>query len=418
MAGKEEMNFGIEETLDTGTGDPNLIKSLLADESSETTDSDDLESIEEKIEEDDIKQKPDKAKKEVVTSEEEEDDISGEELIDKFLTSNEDEEEEGEEQEEGKKTDPIKKEEGEEEGEEVSKGENEVDFTALTNELFDLGVFQKGEDDEDLVIGSGKDLLDRFNLEKKKGAAQWLDNLLGQYGEDYQNAFEAIFVKGVNPKDYFDTYNEITDVANIDLTKDYNQKKVIKESLLAQEWEEEDIDEEVKRLEEIGDLEKVSARHQKVLVKRDVQKLKHKEKQAEQLIEQKQAIKNQYIKNVQSILQEKLKTKDFDGIPLNSQFANELNDFLLVDKWRNPMNGETLTDFDRTILELKKPENHEMKVKLAALYKMLEKDPTLSTIRRSAVSKESNKIFEQVARQKTKKQSATKGQGKSYFNYL
>ena len=42
--------------------------------------------------------------------------------------------------------------------------------------------------------------------------------------------------------------------------------------------------------------------------------------------------------------------------------ANELHDFLLVDKYKTP-SGETLTDFDRTILDLKRPENHSKKVK-------------------------------------------------------
>jgi hypothetical protein len=125
------------------------------------------------------------------------------------------------------------------------------------------------------------------------------------------------------------------------------------------------------------------------------------EQKAEQELQQKQAVKNQYIQNVQGVLQDKLKSKEFDGIPINPKLANELQDFLLVDKYKTA-SGETLTDFDKTILELKRPENHATKVKVALLLKILEKDPTLSTIQRTGVSKKSNELFGEVARQVTK----------------
>ena len=115
---------------------------------------------------------------------------------------------------------------------------------------------------------------------------------------------------------------------------------------------------------------------------------------------------------INQILQEKLKTKEFDGIPLNPKLANELQDFLLVDKYRTP-SGETLTDFDRTILELKKPENHAMKVKVGLLLKIIEKDPTLATIQRTGITKKSNELFgeltKQVEKGKANPKATTKG---------
>ena len=113
-------------------------------------------------------------------------------------------------------------------------------------------------------------------------------------------------------------------------------------------------------------------------------------------------MRNQYIQNVQSVLQDKVKSKEFDGIPLNPKLASELQDFLLVEKYKTP-SGETLTDFDKTILELKRPENHALKVKVGLLLKILEQDPTLSTIQRTGVSKKSTQLFEEVARQTTRK---------------
>jgi hypothetical protein len=159
-------------------------------------------------------------------------------------------------------------------------------------------------------------------------------------------------------------------------------------------------------LENYGDLETVATRHHKVLVKKEAKKLQELDKEAEQIQQQKVAIRNQYINNVQTILSDKLKEKEFDGIPINPNLANELQDFLLVDKWKTPA-GENLTDFDRAILDLKRPENHEMKVKVGLLMKILEKDPTLSTIQRKGASKQTNVLFGEVARQVTKDKSNT-----------
>ena len=74
-------------------------------------------------------------------------------------------------------------------------------FTALANDLYKLGVFTDEDGDQEPVT-TAEDFLERFNAEKKKGASELVQNFIGQFGEDYQEAFDAIFVKGVNPKDY------------------------------------------------------------------------------------------------------------------------------------------------------------------------------------------------------------------------
>jgi len=165
-----------------------------------------------------------------------------------------------------------------------------------------------------------------------------------------------------------------------------------------------------------GDLESTSARHHRVLVKKEANKLVEMEEKAQVDLQNKTAIKNEYINNVQKVLQDKLKEKGFDGIPLNPKLANELHDFLLVDKYKTP-SGETLTDFDRTILDLKRPENHSMKVKVGMLLKMLESDPTLSSIQKTGVTKKTNKLFTEVARQVSKPGSKvnTKGAAPRWF---
>jgi len=388
-------NFSIENTMEMGMGNAELLNDLLSPETS-TSDPNELKEIIAQVEDPAPTKAPSKGK-EIVQK------LEGEETTDQDLISNflgdDDTDEDDDEYVAPKKTVTSEEPESEEE-EEVSQ------FTALSKDLYKLGVFTKDEDEEDVPVTTPEEFLERFTAEKKKGAIEVVNNFIGQFGEDYQNAFEAIFVKGVNPKDYFNTYNTIANFAELDLADEDNQVRVIKQALTDQGFEPEDVITEIDRLRNYGDLETVAAKHHKVLVKREAIKLQQLEQKSEQELQQKAAIKNQYIQNVQQIVQDKLKTKEFDGIPINPKLANELQDFLLVDKYKTN-SGETLTDFDKAILEMKRPENHAMKVKVALLLKILEKDPTLSTIQRSGVSKKSDQLFGEVARQVTKVKSVT-----------
>ena len=91
-------------------------------------------------------------------------------------------------------------------------------------------------------------------------------------------------------------------------------------------------------------------------------------------------------------------------------------DYLTTKKFKLP-SGELLTEFDKEILELKKPTNHANKVKLAMLMQLIKQDPTLSTIRKRAVSQESSEVFQEVARNKSKKVvSSARPKTKNFFD--
>jgi len=397
----ETPSFGIMDTMEMGIGNQELLSDLMSPETS-TGDPDKVQPIVKEVEE--PKQEPPKKEPKVkeVAGDEGEKKSTGEQIIASFLGSDEDDEEEEE---------PVAKAPVEEPEEE----EQASQFAALSKDLFKLGVFTSDEDEEEVVINSPEEFLERFNAEKKKGAIEVVNNFIGQFGEDYQQAFDAIFVKGVNPREYFGTYNNIANLAELDLSVEDNQIAVIKRALDEQGFEPEDINTEIERLKNYGDLETVAAKHHKVLVKKDTIRLKQLEENAQRELQQRAAVRNQYIQNVQAVLQDKLKAKEFDGIPLNLKLATELQDFLLVDKYKTA-SGETLTDFDKTILELKRPENHAMKVKIALLLKILEKDPTLSTIQKSGVTKRTDQLFGEVARQVTKSKTNVQPRKSSWFS--
>jgi len=392
-------NFSIQDTMEMGMGSTELLNDLFAPETS-TSSPDDIQEIKDETPAPAPAKKNSKApaatEAEPEPKPKPEDGVKS---IQDFLLSGDDEEEEEEEAPAPK----AKKQEAAPVAEETDDESDEQEvsqFAALSRDLLKLGVFSADEEEE-FNISTPEEFLERFNMEKKKGAIEVVQNFIGQFGEDYQNAFEAIFVKGVDPKEYFGTYNQIQSFAEMDLSQENNQVAVIKQALSDQGFDPEDIDTEVERLKNYGDLETVAAKHHKVLVKKEAVKLAQMEQQKEAQLQQQAAIKQQYYTNVQTVLQEKLKAKEFDGIPINPKLAGELQDFLLVDKYKTP-SGETLTDFDRTILELKRPENHEMKVKVGLLLKILEKDPTLSTIQKTGITKKSNELFGEVARQASK----------------
>ena len=378
-------NFSIQDNADRGMGNQDLLNDLLGEESV-TTDPDKLTDIVKEINEEAPPAKTPKAPlvKKVPLEKEEEEKEPAQNIISSFLS-------------EGEENEPP------EEEREIIKDEKAPvsTFTNLSKDLLKLGVFTTEEGQEEPEITTPEAFLERFNEEKKKGANEIVDTFISQFGQDYQDAFQAIYVKGVSPQEYFGTYNKIVNFTELDLTIEGNQEEIVKQALTDQGYDPEDITTEIDRLKNYGDLESVAIKHHKVLVKKEALKLQQLEQKAEQEQQTKNALKNQYSQNVTTILQEKLKAKEFDGIPLNPKLVNELHDFLLVDKYKTST-GETLTEFDRTVLELKRPENHAMKVKVALLLKILEKDPTLATIQRSGLTKKSDELFTNTARQVVK----------------
>lgn len=265
-------------------------------------------------------------------------------------------------------------------------------FEKLAKDFFALNLFSLDEGETEPEIKTPEEFIERVEMEKKKGAVEILENFIGRYGQDYQDAFDAIFNKGVNPKEYFSTYNNIVDYSSLDLTKESNQEKVVRDSLTDQGYDAEDIDAKIQKLKDYSDLEDEAKRAQKILVKKESAKLEQKTRESEARQQREIKEKQQYVSSVNTILSDKLKTKEFDGIPLNIETAREVADSLVTEKWQAP-DGTKLTDFDKDILDLKLPENHVMKVKVALLMKILKKDPTLSTIQRKGVTAKSKELF-------------------------
>ena len=226
-------NFSIQDTMDMGMGNAELINDLFAPETA-SSNPDDVKPI---IAEADPPAAPPTSTKpkgkEIVPptspdGKSEDEPVDGQSLISNFLGDNSEEEEEEDEPIVKPTKTPETSNTSQEEEEDAPQG---TQFTALANDLFKLGVFSKEEGEEDVTISTPEEFLERFETEKKKGASEMVENFIAQFGEDYQNAFEAIFVKGVNPKDYFGTYNQVVTFAEMDLSSEDNQVRVMKQTL-------------------------------------------------------------------------------------------------------------------------------------------------------------------------------------------
>lgn len=304
--------------------------------------------------------------------------------------------EEEEEQEEKPKSKKSKEEE--EKPNEPETEEEENVFTSLTKELKELGVFSNFEDEKE--VASGADFKTRFETEIKARVEDSLSGFIGQFGQDYQDAFQAIYVDGVSPRDYFQQTNTIESLEEFDLSIVDNQKQIIRDYYKSIGWPVDKISTKIQKLEDAGDLEDEAAGYHQVLLQKQQEQLKATvaAKQQEQF--QKQQAEQHYQSQVVKILNDKIVKKEYDGIPVDRNFAQQIGDYLTQNKYRLP-NGELLTQFDLDILNLKRPENYEKKVKLAMIVTLLESDPTLSKITKKAISKEKDEAFSNFTRQKT-----------------
>lgn len=351
--------------------------------------------------EDEPKSKPNAKKtvKQIVQQDEEDDE---EEETPQLKESDPDdilgeETDEDEEERPKAKVKPAKK--VEEEEEKPTETEENI-FSSLTNELKNLGVFNQIEGESE--VKDGDTFKERFTNEINNRVETSLSNFISRFGEDYQEAFQAIYIDGVEPKEFFQYSNNIENLNELDMSIVDNQKQVIRQYYSSLGWASDKISAKIEKLENAGDLEEDATGYHQVLVQKEQSQLEEVRKKKAQEQFQRQQYEQQYQASINKILSDKLTKKDFDGIPVDQNFANQIGDYITINKYK-AANGDLLTDFDLEILNLKKPENYEKKVKVAMLIKLLESDPTLSKITRKATSKEKEGIFSTLTRQKSTK---------------
>jgi|SRR5882757_1402726 len=319
--------------------------------------------------------------------------------VDSFLDDEEVEEEEE------KPKEKKSKEEEKKDPEETPTTEDEYNpFSEFGKELYSLGVLAKGENGEEPEILTGEQLLEAIQEEKRSGAYQVLDSYLGRFGEKHKNFVLAV-LEGVAPEEYFSAYSKIEAFSNLDITVEDNQKAIFREFYKGQGLKSEKIEKLLQKSIEDGDLKEDATDYHQILVDKESKSLEDIKAKKAQELGQKEQQKRVYENSIRTILTNKIKEKEFDGIPVNNDVANNAYDYLYTEKYQLP-SGELLTEFDRFFLDLKRPENHEMRVKVALLAL---NNFNLSVVKPSIITKETNELFANLQKKSKKSQSpATK----------
>lgn len=345
------------------------------------------------------KQLPPTKKKQINEEEEEEEEEAEEqpsrELQDKqlFDVLEEKGDEEPEEEEEVAVDPKVKPTQTSEGAKEEGAGEGEESmFNTIAQELVNHGIFSLDEDEEGVEISTPEELLERFQYESRKQASVVIDKFLSRFGDSYRDMFENVFVKGINPVDYLNRYTKVEGIKDINITDEANQEKVVRELYRSEGRSAEYIEKRITQLKNYNDLLDEATEAQKILVAKEEKEINDAAQRKQEEISRKQQIRTEYVSSVNKILSDKLKNKDFDGIPVDQKFAQNIYGYLTHERFQTP-DGELLTTFDKDILDLRRPENHELKVKVAMLMQLLKEDPKLSKLAKKAVSKESNELF-------------------------
>lgn len=314
-----------------------------------------------------------------------------------------DEEDDEDEEKEKKEKEPIKGKKEAKNSDEESSTENEEEdsnpFIVMSKELLGLGIFTKDDNEEEsaIIAKDGEELSHRFALEKKKGSIEILDTFLSSRGEEYREWFDAVMVKGISPQDYMARYNKIESIQNLDIKNTDDQERIVRENLRTQGYKPDVVENKLQRMIQNGELEEEAGFAQEILLKRERDGIANETAKKEQELALKAQQRNEFVNSVSKLLSDKIKEKEFDGIPVDMKIANSVGHYITAEKYQTP-DGKKLTQFDKDILDLNRPENHAQKVKLGLIMQLLRDDPTLSTIQKKAASKNSSKLFAKLER--------------------
>ena len=167
-------NFSIQDTMEMGMGNQELLQGLFEPETA-SSNPDDVTPIIKDVDEPTAPAAPAVPKgKDIVppknvdgkTDEEKQE---GQSMIADFLSDNkDDDEEEAPVSKVAKSTTVDNEEDNEPEG---------TQFTALANDLYKLGVFTSDDENQE-PVNTAEEFLERFNAEKKKGASEIVENFI------------------------------------------------------------------------------------------------------------------------------------------------------------------------------------------------------------------------------------------------
>lgn len=309
--------------------------------------------------------------------------------------------------------------------------EEEVNpYAAIALEMVNQGIFEGVAGENGTIIApevtTPEQLLEHFQDSGRRIAADYLENYLNSRGAEARDIFDNIIGNGVDPKEYLNRYAKIKDFKTLNIQDEVVQEQLVRELYRSEGRSPEYVDKKIAQYKQNSDLELEAEEAQRILISREEEAGKTAAVAAKAEQERKAEIKRSYEANMARILNEKSRAKDFDGIPVTREVAQETYGYMTEGRYKlKGDDSKLLTEFEKDIMELERPANHEMKVKLGLLFQMLKKDPKLTGLSKKAVSNENNALFSGLKKRNMKAGVGTKdaspgtkadGSQKSWFN--
>lgn len=271
-----------------------------------------------------------------------------------------------------------------------------VYFKTVAEGLIKLGKFDGIEPPEKWDQDS---FLDFFDKSREAGIETGIDERISdKWGDEGKKIFEEIFVKGVDPREYFEKYNEILDLDSIDLEKESNQKMVVSKYLEALGQDEEEILDQIEVLEEKGKLAERAEKYKEKLVEDNKRELSRIAAEKEAAIIENKKAQQARMSAIKDVVNKAITAKEINGIPLSVTDSKDLLPFATDLNWKLA-NGTLITDADKALLEIKRDP-----IKWVALCKLLKEDLNVAPIKNKGADERADDVFNF---KKTKKVKAT-----------
>ncbi len=236
------------------------------------------------------------------------------------------------------KTEEIEEESEEEESEEE---EEEVDEDVSTE---DEEQEEEEQDDETTIVSPFVDLFSKelgWELEEEdrpKSISELVDymseiieaNSKPKYHSEDIAALDEFVKEGGDIKEYFSVKYGETDLSKLDISKEDNQKLVVRELLKRKGFSEEKIDRKINTYEDAGVLEEESEDAIEILKEEN-------EKASDKLLEEQKKLNEEYLKKQQKFVTDVKglvdETNNIRGIPISKNDKDMLKDYIFkVDK--------------------------------------------------------------------------------------
>jgi hypothetical protein len=206
--------------------------------------------------------------------------------------------------------------------EETEEESTEFSYKPFIEHLTNKGILSLDENGEIEDSDEGFDKAIEYTAIKK--AEDAISKYKESLPEDLHKLVEFVELGG-NPKEFLDVYYGNSSFENVDITKEENQKHVVREGLRLSGWDESEIEEELKDYEDLGKLE---TKAKSLLVKLQ----NHETVQKANLIKAQEEYANTQKENVKKYWED-LKTdlynkENINGFQLNKKIKDEVWEFM------------------------------------------------------------------------------------------